>query len=57
MFSKELFEELHKLIISIFKKAKVNTRFINNIQGASDIKIINKLSKGTLFFICYWNFL
>ena len=30
----EVAEELHKLIISKFKKGKINSLFINNIQGA-----------------------
>ena len=32
--NKELAEELHKTIISIFNKRKVHSTFIDNIQGA-----------------------
>ena len=56
MSNKELAEELHKPIISKFKKRKVYSSFIDNIWGADlvDMHLIRKFNKAIHFFIvCY----
>ena len=55
MYTKELAEELHKLIIRKFEK-KVHSSFIDNVWGAdlADMQLISQFSKGIRFFImCY----
>ena len=57
MYTKELAEELHKLIIRKFEK-KVHSSFIDNVWGAdlADMQLISQFSKGIRFFImCYWH--
>ena len=54
MSNKELAEELHKPIISKFKKRKVQWPFTDNIQGADlvDMVFISKFNKEVRFFLC-----
>ena len=54
MPNKELAEELHKPIISKFKKRKVYSCFIDNIWGADlvDMHLIRKFNKAILFLLC-----
>ena len=51
---KELAEELHKPIITQFKKRKVQSPFIDNIWGAdlADIQLISKSNEGFIFLLC-----
>ena len=52
--NKELAEELHKTIISIFNKRKVHSTFIDNIQGAdlANMQLKSKFNKGFRFLLC-----
>ena len=54
IFHKELAEELHKLIIRKFNKRKVQSPFIDNIQGAdlADMQLISKFNKGFRYLLC-----
>ena len=54
MSNKELAEELHKPIISKFKKRKVYSSFIDNIWGADlvDMHLIRKFNKAIHFLLC-----
>ena len=49
-----LAEELHKPIIRKFNKRKVQSLFIDNIQGTGlpDMKLIIKFNKGFRFLLC-----
>ena len=51
---KELAEELHKPIITKFKKRKVQSPFIDNIWGAdlADMQLISKSNEGFIFLLC-----
>ena len=51
--NKELAEELHKTIISIFNKRKVHSTFIDNIQGAdlANMQLKSKFNKGFRFLL------
>ena len=56
--NKELAEELHKLIIRIFKKRKVHSSFIDNIWGAdlADMQLISRFDKEFSFCYMLWIF-
>ena len=51
MSNKELSEELHKPIITKFKKIKVHSSFMDNIWGAdpADMQLISKFNKRICF--------
>ena len=52
--NKELAEELHKPIIRIFQKWKVQSSFIDNIWGTdrNDMQLISRFNKGIRFLLC-----
>ena len=52
--NKELAKELHKPILRIFKKRKVQSSFIDNIWGAdlANMQLISKFNKGFRFLLC-----
>ena len=52
--NEQLAEELHKHIISKFKKRRVYSRFKDNIWGTdlADIQLISKFNKGFRFLLC-----
>ena len=52
--TRELAEELHKPIISKFKKRKVHSSFIDNIGGTdlANMQIISRCNKGFRFSLC-----
>ena len=52
--NEQLAEELHKLIIRKFKKAKVYSTFKDNIWGAdlADMQLISKFNEGFRFLLC-----
>ena len=52
--NEQLAEELHKLIIKKFKKAKVYSAFKDNIWAAdlADMQLISKFNKGFKFLLC-----
>ena len=54
MSDPQLTEELHKPMIKKFKKRKVKSPFIDNIQGAdlADMQLISTFNKGILFLLC-----
>ena len=54
MSNEELEEETHKPIIRKFKKRKLYSPFIYNIQGAdlADVQLISKVNKGIRFLLC-----
>ena len=54
MSDHQLAEELHKQIIRKFKKRKVYSFFIDNIQGVdlANIQFIGKFNKGNRFLLC-----
>ena len=51
--NKELAEQLHKPIIKIFTKRKVQSSFMDNIQDAdfADMQLVNEFNKGFRCFI------
>ena len=53
MSDQQLVQELHKLIIWKFKKGKVHSTFIDNIQGAdlADMQLISKFNKRFRFLL------
>ena len=54
VLNQQLADELHKLIIRIFKKRRVYSSFKNNIWGAdlADVQLITKHNKGIRFLLC-----
>ena len=48
--NKELAEELHKPIITKFKKRKVHSTFID--EDLADMQLISKFNKGFRFLLC-----
>ena len=54
MSDPQLTEELHKPMIKKFKKRKIKSSFIDNIQGAdlADMQLISTFNKGILFLLC-----
>ena len=52
--NKKLAEELHKQIISKFKKRKVHSPFIDNVWGADlvDMQLLSKFDKQFRFLLC-----
>ena len=52
--NENLAEELHKPILTIFRKRRVCFGFKDNIWGAdlADIQLINKFNKGFRFLLC-----
>ena len=54
MSSKEVAEELNKLIIKKFKKRKVHSPFIDYVRGAdlADMQLISKANEGLRFVLC-----
>ena len=52
--NKQLPEELHKPIISKFKKIKVHSAFKDNIWGAdlADMQLMRKYDKRVRFLLC-----
>ena len=50
----QLADELHKSIISKFKKRKVNSSFRDNIWGAdfADMQLLSKFNKEFRFLLC-----
>ena len=54
MYTTELAEELHKLIIRKFEEKKVHSSFIDNVWGAdlADMQLISQFSKGIRFLLC-----
>ena len=54
MRSNKLAEELHKIIITKFKKRTVHWPFIDNIMGAylADMQLVSKFNKGFRFLLC-----
>ena len=54
MSDQQLAKELHKQIIRKFKKGKVQSAFIDNIQGAdfADMQLISKFNKRFRFLLC-----
>ena len=54
MYTTELAEELHKLIIRKFEEKKVHSSFIDNVWGAdlADMQLISQFNKGIRFLLC-----
>ena len=54
MSEQQLAEELHRPIITKFKKREVKSLFIDNIWGADlgDLQLISKLNKKNDFILC-----
>ena len=54
VLNQQLADELHKIIIRIFKKRRVYSSFKNNIWGAdlADVQLITKHNKGIRFLLC-----
>ena len=52
--NEQLAEELHKPIITKFKKRKVNSTFKDNIWGVdlADMQLLSKYNKGIRFLLC-----
>ena len=57
MSDQQLAEEWHELIIRKFKKRKIQSLFIDNIQVANlaDMRLITKFDKGIRFLLCVTN--
>ena len=57
MSDQQLAEEWHELIIRKFKKRKIQSLFIDNIQVAdlADMRLIIKFKKGIRFLLCVAN--
>ena len=53
MSKKEFVQELHKPVITKFKKRKVHSSFTDNAWGANlaDMQLISKFDKGICFLL------
>ena len=56
-FNEQLAEELHKPIVTSFKKRTVYSRFKDNIWGAdlADMQLISKINKRFRFLLCVFD--